>query len=341
MYNGGERTDPIWGTEYDLPEIMLEAIDRELELLECSKLIEADRTTVISVFKNVPPAADGTIYTEVALNTAKALWDAGITPSVLYNRDENTGAESTIQRSVDVVKAFQLIVSMCGLPRTKVERSGGEGNLAAAVAEPGISTSIDLNAMDDGPVYNPAPDDDGEPDEVDYDPDDIEMESRAGDMDLSNPQAEDAEISAINFENPVVHPKDVWYPGVTTQPRLNAKECPPCRTDCDKSILISFFTRSFPDFATARENNEGPCEPMLSYDLTARHTVPGKGQERTMDHLFNCRGAKANNPTYEPIRWKTVRCYDGRTSHDADPWRPDPTSMRLNVPNHKIDLNRP
>ena len=68
-----KRTDPIWDTEFDLPEIMLEAIDRELELLEYSKMIETDTTTVISVFKNVPPAADGTIYTEVALNTAKAL----------------------------------------------------------------------------------------------------------------------------------------------------------------------------------------------------------------------------------------------------------------------------
>ena len=55
-------------------------------------MIETDTTTVISVFKNVPPAADGTIYTEVALNTAKALWDVGLPPSILYNRDEITGA---------------------------------------------------------------------------------------------------------------------------------------------------------------------------------------------------------------------------------------------------------
>ena len=82
-----KRTDPIWDTEFDLPEIMLEAIDRELELLEYSKMIETSTTTVISVFKNVPPAADGTIYTEVALNTAKALWDVGLPPSILYDRD--------------------------------------------------------------------------------------------------------------------------------------------------------------------------------------------------------------------------------------------------------------
>ena len=81
--------------------------------------------------------------------------------------------------------------------------------------------------MDDGPIC-----DEAEPDEVDYDPDDdVEMESRAGDIDLSNPQAEDAEVSAINAEKPVVHPKDVWFPGITTQPRFNAKDCPPCRTD--------------------------------------------------------------------------------------------------------------
>ena len=79
---------------------------------------------------------------------------------------------------------------------------------------------------------------------------------------------------------------------------------------------------------------------MLSYDLTARHTVPGKGHVRSMEHLFNCCGAKANTTTYAPLRWKTVRCYDGKIRHDADPWRPDPTSMCLNVPHHRIDLNR-
>ena len=76
---------------------------------------------------------------------------------------------------------------------------------------------------------------------------------------------------------------------------------------------------------------------MLSYDLTARKL----SQVRNMDCIFNCCGAKATTQTYEPLRWKKVRCYDGKVSHDADPWRPDPTSMRLNVPNHKIDLNKP
>ena len=81
----------MWSITYSLPEIMLEAIDREIELLECSRLIEADRTRVISTFRNVPPAADGTLYTEVALNTAKTLWNAGITPVIVYKKDE-TGA---------------------------------------------------------------------------------------------------------------------------------------------------------------------------------------------------------------------------------------------------------
>ena len=104
------------------------------------------------------------------------------------------------------------------------------------------------------------------------------MESRAGDLDLTDPQAEVTEISSINLENPIVHPKDVWLPGVTTQPRMNAKECPPTREDCDQTILMSYFTRSYDDFATARTNGEVPYDPMLSYDLVARRTEFGKGK---------------------------------------------------------------
>ena len=91
---------------------------------------------MVSEFRNVPPAADGTIYTEVALNTAKTLWDVGLTPSVLYERNAETGADAPTQRSVDIVKAYEFIVLMCGPPKCVVERSGGEGDLAAAVAEP-------------------------------------------------------------------------------------------------------------------------------------------------------------------------------------------------------------
>ena len=47
-----KRVDPIWNTEFDLPDIMLEAVERELELFEYSKMIEADTTTVVSEFRN-------------------------------------------------------------------------------------------------------------------------------------------------------------------------------------------------------------------------------------------------------------------------------------------------
>ena len=60
-----------------------------------------------------------------------------------------------------------------------------------------------------------------------------------------------------------------------------------------------------------------------------------------MYHISNCRGAKANTLSYEPIRWKTVRCYDGKVNHDADPWKPDSSIMRLDVPNHKTDMSKP
>ena len=323
-----KRTDPIWTTDYLLPEVLLEAIDRELELLEYSKMIDEDSTTVVSEFRNVPPAADGTIYTEVALNTAKTLWDVGLTPSVLYKRDAETGAETPTQRSVDIVKAFQFIVFMCGPPKHVVERSGGDGNVAAAVAEPmPVDEAVDEDNMQELKME----------DEVDYDPDDIDMGSRAGDVDLSGPLENLDEVAEINAANPIIHPKDVWRPGETVQTRMHAMDCAQPRQDCDSGMLMSYYTRSFDDFATARESETVPYEPMLSYDLTARKLR----QNRDMAHISNCRGAKANVLSYEPLCWKTVRCYNGRVNHDADPWVPDENNMRLDVPNHKIDMSKP
>ncbi len=98
---------------------------------------------------------------------------------------------------------------------------------------------------------------------------------------------------------------------------------------------MSYYTRSFDHFATALESDTVPYEQMLSYDLTARKL----NQTRDMAHISNCRGAKANILSYEPLRWKTVRCYDGKICHDGDPWTPD-SNMRLDVPNRKIDMSK-
>ena len=181
---------------------------------------------------------------------------------------------------------------MCGEP-PKVLVRGGEGNLAAAtIKEEGASAEIDLNAMDVGPEYTDAPENDLD-EAPDYDPSDAEIESRAGDMDLADPLAVVAEVFFINAGNPIVHPKDVWHPGVTTQPRLNAQDCLPARKDCDQTMLMSFYTRPLEDFATGRlEDKDGNAyEAMLSYDLEAR-----KHPLWSMDHIFNCRAAKVNTP---------------------------------------------
>ena len=77
-----ERTDAIEKTTFLLPSILLEAVDRELELLNTHKTIENDATRVVSVFKNVPPAADGTLHTDSTLNGAKVLWEAGLVPTL-------------------------------------------------------------------------------------------------------------------------------------------------------------------------------------------------------------------------------------------------------------------
>ena len=60
---------------------------------------------------------------------------------------------------------------------------------------------------------------------------------------------------------------------------------------------MSYYTRSYADFATARESDSVPYEQMLSYDFTTRKVT----QNRDMDHISNCRGAKANVLSYEPI----------------------------------------
>ena len=172
---------------------------------------------------------------------------------------------------------------------------------------------------------------------MDYDPDDIDMGSRAGDIDLKSPLVNAEEVFEINAANPIVHLKDLWRPGTTVQPRTHALDCAGPRQDCDTSMLMSYYTRSFADFATAREHDYMPYDQMLSYEFTATKIA----QNRDMDHISNCRGARANVLSYPPICWKTIRCYDGRVSHDADPWVPNEGTMKLDMPNHKVDMSKP
>ena len=104
--------------------------------------------------------------------------------------------------------------------------------------------------------------------------------------------------------------------------------------------MMSYYTRKFEDFATNRESDGVPYDEMLSWDLTARKFNQRLGEGR-MNHILNCKGAKANELTYKSLSWKSIRCYDGKVSHDGDPWAPDDKSMRLGVPNHYIDIDKP
>ena len=176
--------------------------------------------------------------------------------------------------------------------------------------------------------------------EVDYDPDDIDMGSREGDVDLSTAHDDLAEITEINTANPIVHPKDVWLPGITIQPRTHACDCAKPRADWDSTLMMSYYTRNYDDFATNRECEGAPYEEMLSWELTARKFDQRLGDGQ-MNHILNCKGAKANELSYKSLSWKTIRCYDGKVSHDADPWRTDDKSMQLGVPNHRIDMSKP
>ena len=60
-----------------------------------------------------------------------------------------------------------------------------------------------------------------------------------------------------------------------------------------------------------------------------------------MNHIFNCKAAKANTPTYEPLQWKTLRSHCQKISSDTDPWDPGSRPpMCLDVPHHTIDLTK-